>query len=221
MVECEHWQERKYHQGKHAVPGVEDAVAVECLIHIQQIIVAQGKDDRELLKHSVHRSHWIGETCQRKRENAPKRTQAHGKTHLTTHSKKKHSQPLCSQHCEHSDEYHRQNTAVAWELKIAVEAHGKQYGDKPEHQGLWQQFAHNGGEWRFARYAIKHKLRVAFPLYAYGVGRREHHQENEDARYEHIVEIHRIVEVWIIERVRLYLDRLNHTHGLRSFKPWA
>ena len=196
------------------MPGVCDAIPVECLVDIQQIIVAQRKENTELLQDRVHRRYRIGETCQRERKDAPERAEAHGESHLSAHPEEEGGKSLCSQYREHAHAYHRHDAAVAWILQIAVEIYGIEDIDEPEYQGLRQEFSHEGGERRVARYSIEYKLRIAFPFQSDGVGCREHHQEDEDSGDEHIVEIYCIIKVRVVERMYLYLDGLYHAHRL-------
>ena len=165
-------QRCEYPHCKQTLPGIYDAVSIKSLVDIQQIVMAQGKDNAQFLQNAIHRRDGKSEASKRERQYAPKRTETHRQPHLPTHSEKEHGEPLCGQHSKHADQHHRQYAAVARILQISVKAHRIQYGYQPEHQGLRQKFSHDGGKRRSARYAIEHELGVAFPLYSNGVCRR-------------------------------------------------
>lgn len=176
MMKRNQWQKCEYDQCKHAMPSINDTISVESLVDIQQIVVAQREKHRQLLQYAIHCSHGISKTSQRERQYAPKRAQAHGEAHLPTYSEKENGKPLRTQYSKHAYEYHWEYATIARELQIAIEANCIEYGNKPEHQSLWQQLSHDSCERRIARHSIEHKLCISLPLQPDSVSRRQHHQ---------------------------------------------
>ena len=184
--------------------------------------MAQREQGGQTAQHGGHSGRRIGEPRQREREDAPQRRQTHRKAHLAAENpEQKDAERLRGQHGQDTDAHHRRDPAIARKSHEPVEINVVKEDHQHIQHRLRQQFADQSRRHGVIGHAEPLALRPLFPLQSDRVGRREHDEQDQNARQDDVREVDGVVQRRVVERMRLDDDGTDHGHRRPLIVPFG